>query len=189
MLYLGVTGHQDLDTQDTWDWVENALDSLLGSISDDIRGITSLARGADQMFAEKVMNHGGSLSAIIPFAEYERTFHIASDLERYKALLGRCADTTVIELRGTDEELYLAAGRLVVERSQVVVAVWNGKPAAGLGGTGDIVDCAILKEKHVVHINPGNRTTTFIFPFNLQDAKVKELPFALDSAHGPISGT
>jgi hypothetical protein len=37
------------------------------------------------------------------------------------------------------EEAFLAAGKSVVDNCQVLIAVWDGKPARGLGGTADIV--------------------------------------------------
>jgi len=38
----------------------------------------------------------------------------------------------------TDEDAYMAAGRRVVDLSDVMIAVWNAKPAKGKGGTADI---------------------------------------------------
>lgn len=66
----------------------------------------------------------------------------------------------VLPRKTSDEESYLAAGQKVVELSNVMIAVWNGKPAAGLGGTADIVDYARQKNKQICHINPLTRTVT-----------------------------
>jgi hypothetical protein len=55
---------------------------------------------------------------------------------------------------------YLAAGKRVVDMSDVMVAIWNGKPAEGLGGTADIVQYALAQKKPVIHINPTARTST-----------------------------
>src|SRR5271165_2228772 len=38
----------------------------------------------------------------------------------------------------TDEDAYMAAGRRVVDLSDVMIAVWIAKPAKGKGGTADI---------------------------------------------------
>jgi hypothetical protein len=35
-----------------------------------------------------------------------------------------------------------------------MIAVWNGKKAAGLGGTGDIVEFSKSIAKPLMHINP-----------------------------------
>ncbi|MEO5877101.1 MAG: hypothetical protein ABIQ26_19070, partial [Streptosporangiaceae bacterium] len=37
------------------------------------------------------------------------------------------------------DEAYLVAGHRVVKRSDLLLAVWDGRPAGGLGGTADIV--------------------------------------------------
>ena len=42
----------------------------------------------------------------------------------------------------TRGEAYLRAGRYIVEHSDVMVAVWDGRKAQGRGGTGEIVDSA-----------------------------------------------
>lgn len=38
--------------------------------------------------------------------------------------------------------------------SDFIIAVWNGKEARGLGGTGDIVKYANQTLKEVIHIDP-----------------------------------
>ena len=35
-----------------------------------------------------------------------------------------------------------AAGKAIAERSDLVLAVWDGRPAGGLGGTADVVKYA-----------------------------------------------
>jgi hypothetical protein len=40
------------------------------------------------------------------------------------------------------EAAYFAAGKLIVNRCDLLLAVWDGQPAGGLGGTGDIVGYA-----------------------------------------------
>jgi hypothetical protein len=38
--------------------------------------------------------------------------------------------------------------------------VWDGEPAKGLGGTGDVVGYAVQKGKDLIHLNPVNRSVT-----------------------------
>jgi hypothetical protein len=64
----------------------------------------------------------------------------------------------VLDTHGTDEDAYLAAGQRVVELSDIVLAVWNGKPAKGKGGTADVVAYAIRRGMPLIHINPISRT-------------------------------
>jgi hypothetical protein len=117
-------------------------------------GITSLAIGADQLFATTVLLHGGSLEIIIPFTGYEFTFSEARDRREYDRLLQCAARVDILVTDGTNEEAYFAAGKDIVNRSELLIAVWDGKPAVGLGGTGDIVNYALKRPLKIIHINP-----------------------------------
>jgi hypothetical protein len=151
---IGVTGHQKLENPADWDWVKEEINKVLIGIAPPITGISSLAIGADQLFANAVLQHHGSLEVIIPFPEYEETFEAEPDRESYKQLLAAASKVEVLERKGSDEECYLKAGKKVIDEANLLVAVWNGKPAAGLGGTGDAVSYALQKQRKVIHLNP-----------------------------------
>ena len=151
---IGLSGHQKLDNPRDWEWVKGEIDRFLTSLPSPVVGISSLAVGADQLFAEAVLQHQGSLEVIIPFPEYEDTFDEGSERERYRQLLKAASKVKVMRRAGSDEECYLAAGQMVVDGADVLVAVWNGKPAAGLGGTADIVKYSRQRRKRTIHLNP-----------------------------------
>src|SRR5260221_12639223 len=72
-----------------------------------------------------------------------------------------CA-SAVVELdgrRSEESDAYLAAGKLIVELCDVLVAVWDGEPAAGKGGTADVVAVALASGRPVIWLNP-NRLET-----------------------------
>lgn len=156
---VGVTGHQRLDEPNAWGWVKTAFDNELDSLKQSVIAVCSLAIGADQLFASIVIDRGGQLHAVIPFQGYELTFS-PQDLDEYNRILSRANIVEIMQTHGTDEEKYLAAGRRVVELSDILIAVWNGKPAKGKGGTADIVAYAGSKGVLTVHINPVDRTIT-----------------------------
>lgn len=54
----------------------------------------------------------------------------------------------------SDEESYFEAGKTVVNTIDFLIAVWDGKPSRGLGGTADVVEYAQECYKRVVHLNP-----------------------------------
>jgi len=151
---IGITGHQHLARAEGWVWVRGQIDSVLSQTSKPLVGVTSLAIGADQLFAERVLYHGGSLHVVVPFAGYEDTFHNVSDREAYFRLLSTALDKEILPGRASAQESYMNAGKMVVELSDLVLAVWDDQPAAGLGGTGDIVAFALKKGKTVIHLNP-----------------------------------
>jgi hypothetical protein len=44
-----------------------------------------------------------------------------------------------LEHTESTEEAHMDAGKVVVDRSSVLLAVWDGQPSRGLGGTADVV--------------------------------------------------
>lgn len=151
---IGITGHQRLDNPKDWEWVERKLEKTIFDYGKNITGISSLAIGADQLFAKLILKSGGTLYAVLPFEGYEQKFGTENDRKEYEKLLNQATKTEVLPNADSDEQAYFAAGKRVVELSNVLVAVWNGKKAAGLGGTGDAVQYAREMGKKVIHINP-----------------------------------
>lgn len=148
---IGVTGHRQLFDDS---WVKEAITASLSEVPSSCMGISSLAIGADQLFAEIVLHQGGTLHVVLPFEDYERTFDAGASRDRYFELL-RCATSVeTLSARENDEESYLAAGQHIVDLADRMIAVWDGEKAAGLGGTGDIVQYARAARKEVLHIDP-----------------------------------
>jgi hypothetical protein len=128
----------------------------LARVAPPLVGVTSLAIGADQLLARLVLEAGGTIHAVLPFADIERSFS-PEDVPAYRELVKQ-ATVEVLDTHGTDEDAYLAAGQQVVELSDVLLAVWNGKPAKGKGGTADVVAYAIHRGVPLIHIDPITRT-------------------------------
>ncbi|HEX2225070.1 MAG TPA: hypothetical protein VHN15_12785 [Thermoanaerobaculia bacterium] len=157
MTNVGITGHQKLPDPDAWPWVESALRTVLSNIERPWLAVSSLAQGADQVFARIAIEQGADLYAVVPFPEYEETFPDGESQALYRELLRQASSVEILERLASDEESYLRAGQRMVDLSNLVVAVWNGKKAAGLGGTGDIVEYARSQGKAVFHIDPMGR--------------------------------
>jgi len=120
--------------------------------------ITELAEGADRIIAHAAIAAGATLHAILPFDrdEYAHDFPTAESRAEYRQLLAAAAE--VVELpgsRATPESMidaYAAAGDALLDRSQVLVAIWNGLPGRGPGGTTDLVQAALRRGLPVVWI-------------------------------------
>jgi hypothetical protein len=138
------------------------LDQFLSTLPQPLVGLSSLAVGADQLFATAILGQGGTLEIIVPFEEYESTFSEGHPRQDYYGLLQRASRVDVLKRHGTDEDAYFAAGKALVDRSELLVSVWDGKPASGLGGTGDVVAYALERNKRVMHINPVTKQVSLV---------------------------
>lgn len=152
MTRVGITGHQQLENPEAWSWVARVMRDVLAGVAPPLVGVTSLAIGADQLLARLVLERDGRLHAMLPYADIERSFQ-PEDVPAYREL-SRQATLEVLDTAGTDEDAYLAAGHRVVVLSDVMLAVWDGKPAKGKGGTADVVAYAIRQGVPLIHIDP-----------------------------------
>lgn len=155
---IGIPGHQRLADASAWAWVRRELAAILSRSTDPLVGVSSLAAGADQIFADLILRHGGALEVLIPFPGYARKFAGGRDAREYERLLRSALVVETLQRDGSDEEAYMEAGERVVNSSDSLVAVWDGQPSAGLGGTADVVEYALRQKKPVVHLNPVTRT-------------------------------
>jgi hypothetical protein len=158
---VGITGHQRLQNPEDWEWVRQELNTLLRYLPQPLIGVTCLAIGADQLFADAVLLNGGELEAVIPFPEYAKNFEGAGKLE-YQRLLNRSCRVTILQKKSSAEEAYFEAGKVVANSSDFIIGVWNGEAAAGLGGTADVIRYAMQKSKSVVHFNPIHHTVSHL---------------------------
>lgn len=111
-----------------------------------LRCVCGAAEGADAILAEAALAEGWALVAVLAFPreEFERDFEQGPALDRFRALMHRAA--TVCELDGdrrSGSEPYAQVGQRIVEEADLLVAVWDGKPPRGPGGTGDVVARAL----------------------------------------------
>jgi hypothetical protein len=137
MTSIGCTGHRDLPSG-ALAYVRSGILAELPHDSDHLVGICSLAIGADQLFARLVLDVGGQLHVVIPSSRYEDTF-APDEIGPYRALLDRARESETLAFPEPSEDAFLAAGKRVAELSDALIAVWDGQPALGKGGTADIV--------------------------------------------------
>ena len=53
---------------------------------------------------------------------------------------------------GRSREAFQAAGQWIVDRADILLAVWDGQPARSMGGTTETVEYARARRKQVVLI-------------------------------------
>jgi hypothetical protein len=175
---IGVTGHRPGGLKDAdWKLLRARIRKILSLMLEiakgkrteplkDIRGpvpvvriISPLAEGADQIVAEEGLSAGFELYCPLPFKqeEYERDFSTPESLEGFRHLLAKASLVSVLGGQGETEAerdaFYASAGREVLRQSDVLIAVWDGNPARGAGGTAQIVEEARQAMMPVVWIH------------------------------------
>ena len=150
-MIAGLTGHQQIGDKQTIQWVEQQLSILL--IAQEVtEGWMSLAIGADQMYATLLLRRGLQYNVVLPCERYEETFS-ELDRETYHDLLSKAISVVALDFVKPTEMAFYEAGKQVVNRSEILIAVWDGLAARGLGGTADIVRFAQSRSKRVLHID------------------------------------
>lgn len=125
-------------------------------------GFGSLASGADILFAEQLLARGAELHVVLPFdAAQFITTSVGDWAPRFHACLARASSITYGTLDASTEDtdaLYAYGGQLAMGLAllragflathAVQLAVWDGKPARGLAGTG--ADVATWRKRGLV---------------------------------------
>ncbi|GAA3981003.1 hypothetical protein [Thermobifida alba] len=125
------------------DPVRRALADALAPYADsDLVGVSCLARGADQLFAEAVLDAGGRLEVVLPSADYRETKVKPDNRERFDRLLVRSSWVRYMSHLSAGRQAYEDANEAVIGSVDRLFAVWDGRPAAGKGGTADAVAAA-----------------------------------------------
>ncbi|MER5889262.1 hypothetical protein ABT160_36015 [Streptomyces sp. NPDC001941] len=141
MKRIGVTGHRSLP-EEAVPHIRAALRSALCGQEGSMEALSSLAAGADQIFADIALACGAELTVVIPSGDYEADFDHPEELERYHCLKERASREVRMAYDHSTDEAYYAAGTYIADNCDRLIAVWDGRPARGLGGTGDIVGYA-----------------------------------------------
>lgn len=151
---IGVSGHQNRAGID-WKWVAAALRAEIVKSEKIAKAFSSLAVGSDQVFADVAVSLGIAVVAVLPLEGYERYFD-GENLANYRRLLGR-SQRIQLKWSGDPERAFFEAGKYVVEKSDILFAIWDGEPSDGLGGTADIVAYAEKSSRKIIQIDPVKR--------------------------------
>ncbi|MFJ8108253.1 hypothetical protein [Streptomyces sp. NPDC096132] len=138
MLRVGVTGHRSIPDS-VLPYVRSALRRQFSRRDVELEAVSSLAAGADQLFADIALEYGVPVTAVIPGMDYETHLGDEETRHTYRRILRSCTTRIDLPLQPTHEKAYVAAGQWIVEHVDHLIAVWDGRPARGPGGTGDVV--------------------------------------------------
>lgn len=121
--------------------------------------VSSLAEGADRLAAEAGLAADFTLEAVLPFhrTEYSADFKTEDSQAAYDHLLQR--SSAVFELDGNvidRPRAYETAGLIMLANIDLLITIWDGKLAAGVGGTAQIIGRAVSGGVPVIWIEPDN---------------------------------
>lgn len=134
---VAVTGHRDL-TDRTTHLVSSAIHAALAPYGPNLVGVSCLAPGADQIFARTVLALGGRLHAIVAARGYRATLPPAAG-QVYDELLHRAETVETLPFDVPIPASYAAANDAMLRAADQLIAVWDGHPARGRGGTAEAV--------------------------------------------------
>jgi len=143
--------------------------------------VSALAEGADRLVVRRVLQRDGSiLQAALPLStdDYLEDFHTKESKDDFLELLDLCRAPVFLRRRRLSSEFraeeaadarrvaYRNAGWTVVDRCDILIALWDGQPANGKGGTADVVKYAkeckrptiriwVTETGDVVEVDPG----------------------------------
>jgi hypothetical protein len=123
--------------------------------------LSGLAEGADRHVAQLALGEGYALHAVLPFARdtYALDFTGAASRAQFGELLAQAARVTELAGRpGFSAQAYRRAGHALLDESDVLLAVWDGQPAQGAGGTAEVVNEACRRRMPVIHVSTRPRT-------------------------------
>lgn len=161
---IGITGHRSYyDEQGVADRVAQRLREVRAIFpATDVTPVvytvlTALAEGADRLVA-RVAPHAldGSqveIEAVLPLTveDYLEDFETEASRQEFMEMLDAAAAHKVLtrssRLSGDARDAaYERVGRHIVDRSDVVLAIWDGRDPRGRGGTAEIIEYARAQE-------------------------------------------
>jgi len=138
---IGITGHSNL-APSSEPVVTQALTTVLADTPPPLIGVSCLARGADQIFARVVLDLGGQVEVVLPAEDYRERKVTPDNAAVFEDLLASATIVRTLPFDTSNRDAYMAASETVLTTVDHIVAVWDGQPANGHGGTGDVVAAA-----------------------------------------------
>ena len=185
---LGITGHRTFDAKQTAD-LEAAVRRIFADLKTQMAAVLAqegaartyrpeplihltspLAEGADRIAARAAIAEGAILSAALPMpaTEYKRDFAPGdTEFERLRSVAAENGAVTELYLAAihTKEERdasYAHVGSYIRRHSDILIAIWDGQPARGTGGTANVIVEAIEMGLPVIHIQSDRPETVTI---------------------------
>lgn len=160
-LVVGVVGHRTISAETHYEIVprvERIFKDLAEEFPDrPVRLLSSLAEGGDRRVTDIALRLGYTLHAAFPcpLPEYEAEFANAESIAEFRWLRSRAAQWFCFSGNGQATrtaadrfQQHETVGRFIVDHSDVLIALWDGRPSARAGSTAQTVLYAIAEQRH-----------------------------------------
>jgi hypothetical protein len=158
---VGVTGHRlnqlpEADRPRLARTIARAMDRIeaaakVGAKREPVRMtmVSGLAEGADRYAAYAALERDWGLTAALAFrpVRFLKDFETPESKAEFRGLLQQ---SKIVQPEGRGS--YLAAGEIILDRADVLIALWNGAPPKGAGGTADVAARALAMGRPVLWI-------------------------------------
>ncbi len=129
--------------------------------------LSSLSYGADSLVAEEALKLGYELHVPLPFAqaEYEKDFDTPERLSTFRKLLEEAKKGRVFEISAANPvrgRAYEDAARVLLNHSDVLLALWDGSNTEYVSGTAAAIRQAAKQHIPVIHIHSDGVTPSCI---------------------------
>jgi hypothetical protein len=162
---LGVTGHRTLHDPDSvtrrvekvLDWIETTVLSTSPATPVAYTVVSALAEGADRLVSKVLLaRRSAELLAVPPLAidEFMKDFESRESRAEFLDLLKQAIQPpTEPAHQERRPEAYASGGRALVDRIDILIAVWDHGGPRGVGGTATVVDYAREKGVPIVVVS------------------------------------
>lgn len=156
---IAVTGHMNL-AETTVPLIAEAIRGHLEQLEGKLTGISCLARGADSVFAQIVLDLGGTLEVIMPSSDYRQAKVDPDHASLFDELTSKAAKVLTMPFRTASRDAYAVANHAMLNTADALLAVWDGVPSPNRGGTAGAVADAQKRGLPVIVIWPEGASRT-----------------------------
>ena len=162
MTRIGVTGHRFLSDLDrVINGVDIGLTRIESTFPQPYIVHSSLAEGADRIVVQRALAKWKDCQLEVylplPIDRYLSNFQNQESILEFERLFSKASKTFPPPFTQNDQEAYLETGKSMLMNIDVLFTIWDGLPAQGMGGTGDIVGLAREEGLPIIWIHAGNR--------------------------------
>ena len=167
-IWIGAVGHRDVvDTPELRARIRETVREIVDIASRQCSApvslgvVTSAAEGADRVIADVVLAEADDavlqLICPLPADDYSQDFGTSASLHAFERIRQRALLVNEGSPTANRDDAYVWASEQVVRQSDVLIAVWDGEPARGRGGTADAVGLARSSEPSVPLFHIGSK--------------------------------